>query len=161
VDGDGFDDALVGYRFEGVGPFQGAGVVRLFRGTAVGLSEEAAWSASSEWLATFFGDSLGRAGDVNGDGRDDVVVGARFYDPTLNGTAWGGAWVYLGREGGLEAEEAWMGAGGHALAYYGTCVGGFGDTNGDGFDDVLVTATAYDLLGYRDGQAWVYGGSGP
>ncbi len=69
----------------------------LYLGSASGLATSAAWIAESDQAATFFGDSVATAGDVNGDGYDDVIVGAPWYKNGHN--LEGRASVYLGNEG--------------------------------------------------------------
>ena len=80
--------------------------------------------------------SVGTAGDVNGDGYADVIVGARTYD---NGqTDEGAALVYLGRPAGLGATAAWTAESDQANAQFGYSVATAGDVNGDGYADVIV-----------------------
>ena len=64
---------------------------------------------------------MGTAGDVNGDGYDDVIVGSPGYD---NGKAIEGvAWVYLGSSSGVESAPDWYKGGDQVGAQFGTAVG--------------------------------------
>ena len=73
----------------------------MYHGSAGGLNTTAAWTAQSDRGHAYFGYSVGTAGDVNGDGYADVIVGA----PYCNGE--GRAFVYLGSDAGLSATAAW------------------------------------------------------
>ncbi len=75
----------------------------VYHGSASGLSATANWTAESDQVNAYFGWSVGTAGDVNGDGYADVIVGAYFYD---NGeTDEGRAFVYYGNASdGLEID---------------------------------------------------------
>jgi hypothetical protein len=61
--------------------------------------------AESDQTSAHFGTSVGTAGDVNGDGYADVVVGADLYDNGQNDE--GRAFVYHGSPGGLSATPDW------------------------------------------------------
>lgn len=75
------------------------------------------------------------AGDVDGDGYDDVIVGAMQEDaPAIDA---GAAWVYSGRTGGVLFHLAGDGD----SNYFGRSVAGVGDTDLDGFPDLLVGAS--------------------
>ncbi|MEL7466796.1 MAG: integrin alpha, partial [Pseudomonadota bacterium] len=98
-----------------------------------------------------FGDALANAGDVNGDGIDDIIVGAPNGDPT--GRKQGGeAFVIFGAEDGFDANfdlAALDGTNGFRIdgadTYdsAGRSVSSAGDINGDGIDDVIVGGSAY------------------
>src|SRR5438128_1531966 len=79
VNGDGYDDVLVGATGYDDGSVE-EGRAYLYLGSAKGLETTAAWTAESDQDNATFGISVSSAGDVNGDGYDDVVVGADFYD---------------------------------------------------------------------------------
>jgi hypothetical protein len=154
VNGDGFSDVIVGALFITNGPnIQGAFV---YLGSASGLGTSPAWIAEDP---QGFGAAVGTAGDVNGDGFDDVLVGSPDYD---NGqTDEGRAFLYLGSAGGLGATPAWTTESNQALASYGYSLSTAGDVNADGFDDVIVGAYQYDNANQpNQGRAFLYLGSG-
>jgi hypothetical protein len=87
--------------------------------------------SASGYPSDFFGESVASAGDVNGDGYDDVVIGNG-----ANGVA-GTAFLFLGGPGGVATvPDAQLQVGGSLY----TSVGYAGDIDGDGFDDVLTGA---------------------
>ncbi|MCJ7549700.1 MAG: FG-GAP-like repeat-containing protein, partial [Anaerolineae bacterium] len=148
VNGDGYADLIVGaYHYVNWGD-QGKAYVYL--GSPLGLSGVPVWSVSGENLGDRFGQVVGTAGDVNGDGFSDVVVGA----PNNGGTR-GKIYVYLGTTTGLDASPAWT-ATGESNLYLGNAVATAGDVNGDGFADLVVGVYAYN---YNRGQVDVYHGS--
>jgi len=101
--------------------------------------------------------SVSNAGDVNGDGYDDVMVGAYKYD---NGqTDEGRAYVYYGSPSGLSSSPNWTAEGDQSPAWFGYSVSTAGDVNGDGFDDIIVGAESYTTDYYQGGQAFVWYGS--
>ncbi len=105
VNGDGFSDVIVGaYCLRQRPGGRGAGV-RLPRLGGGALASTAAWTAESDQAGAQFGYSVATAGDVNGDGFSDVIVGALRYD---NGQNERGAGVRLPRLGaGLATSPAW------------------------------------------------------
>ena len=104
--------------------------------------------------------AVATAGDVNGDGYADVVVGALDYD---NGQADEGRarFVYHGSPTGLTHDRRLDGEGDQADAYFGCPVATAGDVNGDGYADVIVGAPYYDNGQTDEGRAFVYLGSRP
>ncbi len=104
-----------------------------------------------------FGYSVASAGDVNGDGYSDVIVGACFYD---NGqTDEGAAFIYHGSSSGLSTTAASQLEENQASARFGTSVASAGDVNGDGYSDVIVGAYLYDNGQSDEGAAFIYHGS--
>ncbi len=151
VDGDGFLDVVVGANMAN----GEAGAAYVYYGAATGLEreQELTSGSSSRW----FGYDLDRAGDVNGDGFGDVVVGAPF---TGSGPIYGRASVFPGSAKGLDAtgEELFAAEVSADFTVYGWSVAGAGDVNADGFDDVVI-GKASDL-GYAPNGAALYVGGG-
>ena len=87
MNGDGYDDLIVGADCQS----NNTGWVYVYAGSINGLSITPIFFATGEGSATSFGRSVGTAGDVNGKGHADLVVGALGYDDYT-----GRAYVYLG-----------------------------------------------------------------
>jgi YD repeat-containing protein len=171
VNGDGYADVVVGARgydaISGTETLTSSGRAYVYHGSAAGLSETASWTAESDLCDAYFGHSVGTAGDVNGDGYADVVVGAYRYD-VISGTATltntGRVYVYHGAVAGLSATADWTAESDQAFAYFGISAGTAGDVNGDGYADVVVGAHGYDAISGTEtltssGRAYVYHGS--
>jgi hypothetical protein len=164
VNGDGYDDVIVGAAaYTTPTPRTAAGKAYLYYGSSTGLSSTEDWySYGDDQANAGFGYSVSTAGDVNGDGYDDVIVGAPFYDTPTPNTDAGKAYVYLGSSTGLLSSPSWSSSGDdQANAEYGYSVSTAGDVNGDGYDDVIVGAWGFDTPGPNNeaGKAYVYLGS--
>jgi Ca2+-binding RTX toxin-like protein len=175
VNNDGFDDIIIGadrYRDASNSEVGGAYVV-FGKGTGFGATVDLSAIAAGNggFLLTgesqqgFPGHSVAGAGDVNGDGFDDVVVGAFGQNPN------GAAYVVFGKSDGFGGTVALStiaaGTGGFKIVgqdhpnLAGYSVAGAGDVNGDGFDDVIVGAAgqagepgaAYVVFGKAGGFA--------
>ena len=148
VNGDGYSDVVVGAPFnDETGP--GAGKVYVYYGSGSGLGLEPAWTALGEAAEDGFGSAVGSAGDVNGDGYDDLVVGAPGYSG-------GRVYVYYGSASGLGG-VGWTANGQYGRDELGSALGTAGDVNRDGYDDLLVGAAGYpDGAAY--GKAYLYHG---
>ena len=157
VNGDGYTDVIVG-AFGYSNGQTGEGRALVYLGSGAGPSTSAAWTAESDQAGAAFGFSVATAGDVNGDGYSDVIVGAPYYD---NGqTDEGRAFLYLGSGAGLSTNAAWTAESDQASAVFGVPVATAGDVNGDGYGDVIIAAPSYDNGQTDEGRAFLYLGSG-
>src|SRR5688572_19930428 len=112
------------------------------------------------------GFSVATAGDVNGDGFADLIIGAPAADP--NGDRSGASYVVFGKASAFSANldlASLDGTNGFKLSgeapvdtrsgNSGLSVASAGDVNGDGFDDVIVGTPGIGLLPYGPGASYV------
>ena len=112
--------------------------------------------------SAFYGYSVSNAGDVNGDGYADVIIGARSMTEVINDE--GIFQVWGGSPTGIDYPFIGFGNGGETLSWYGASVANAGDVNGDGYDDVIIGAPKYgttvDNPPNDQGKVVVYYGGG-
>ena len=160
ANGDGYDDVIVGAYWDDAGG-TGSGSAYVYLGSAAGVDRaaETKLTASDAASEDVFGYAVSGAGDVNGDGYDDVIVGAEYDDD--HGSESGSAYVYLGSASGVDigSEAKIVASDATNSSWLGWAVSGAGDVNGDGYDDVIVGARDEDQNGYNAGAAYVYLGS--
>jgi uncharacterized protein (TIGR03382 family) len=158
VNSDGYDDVVVGASLDD-GADSGSAYVYYGSATGIDLATEDKLNASDGEVSDYYGRSVSGAGDLNGDGYGDVVVGANGDDD--NGESSGSVYVYYGSATGIDAnsEEKLTASDGAASDVYGTGVASAGDVNGDGYDDLVVGACSGDGAGTAGGAAYVYYGS--
>ncbi|HOU13350.1 MAG TPA: integrin alpha [Anaerolineae bacterium] len=111
---------------------------------------------TGENLGDYAGVRVAGAGDVNGDGYADLLIGAYNYS---NST--GRAYLFLGGPDGWQLDQGVAGAdaiytGEADNSYTGDSVAGAGDVNGDGYADMLIGASGY---GSNTGRAYLVLGS--
>src|SRR5262249_23027240 len=129
----------------------------LYLGSAAGLAVNPSWVAESDQAGAFFGYPVGTAGDVNGDGYSDVFVGADLFD---NGeTDEGRVYVYLGSATGLGPSPSWIAESNMTNPRFGAAIASAGDTNGDGYSDLIVGSYWFDNGQTDEGRALLYLGS--
>ncbi|MCX7691754.1 integrin alpha, partial [Thermoflexus sp.] len=156
VNGDGYSDVIIGaYWYDNGETDEGAAFI--YHGSASGIGASHARMLESNQASAYFGYSVASAGDVNGDGYSDVIVGAIYYD---NGqTDEGAAFIYHGSASGIGATANRMLESNQAGALFGNSVASAGDVNGDGYSDVIVGAYLYDNGETDEGAAFIYHGS--
>jgi len=151
VNGDGRADFIIGAFWADPGGRNAAGSAYLYSGATGALLFQKDGTAAGDQL----GISVAGAGEVDGDGRADFIVGAYLADPSGRFNA-GSACLYSGATGALIFQKDGTAAGDQL----GISVAGAGDVNGDGKADFIVGAPNADLGGIVDaGSAYVYAGS--
>ncbi len=174
INGDGFDDVIVGaFGGDSNGSTSGSSYVMFGKASGFGaqvnlssLDGNSGFRLNGESSYDYSGFSVSGAGDINGGGFDDVIVGAFVGDSS--GSTSGSSYVVFGKASGFDAQmdlSSLDGSNGFRLdgenAYdeSGFSVSGAGDINGDGFDDVIVGAYRADSNGDYSGSSYVVFGS--
>jgi hypothetical protein len=158
VDGDGYSDVIVGAPYYGDGGLSNEGKVWVFYGTSAGLVSSGYWARESNQGGALYGYSVGTAGDVNGDGRADILIGAPLMTSGVSDE--GLVRLYTGSSSGVSSSYDWTAAGGQTLSWYGHSVGSAGDVNGDGYAEAIIGAPGYNKNHTNEGQAFLYYGNG-
>ena len=160
VDGDGRADLLVGARKHDATGSE-SGIAYLLLGHTPGSRSLAQASAgfAGESAGDYAGGSVATAGDVDGDGFDDILIGAKLQDQG-SGIRRGSAYQIRGP---IQADVPLSEAdarfdGEHADDTAGGTVRGLGDANGDGLDDVVIAAKSSDTSGEDAGAAYIFHG---
>src|SRR6266850_3870461 len=155
VNGDGYDDLLVGaFRYPEIASLGQAYLY--FGGPAIDSVADLVIPAPAGGTG-WFGVSVASAGDFNGDGRPDFIIGAQQsgYE--------GKAFIYYGGPS-LDAtpDITLTGESTGSLTLFGASVASAGDVNEDGFGDVIVGAPLGGSGGNQTGRAYVFfGGAVP
>jgi hypothetical protein len=152
VDGDGVTDILVGAPFEdqGASP-DDAGRVHLFSGATGTLLYSRL--SFGEALGGNFGWSVAGAGDLDGDGVPDFLVGAPG-----ERTSRGRVYVFSGALGTISGRISSPNA--EPGGDFGVSVAGVGDASGDGVPDIAVGAEGEDFAGFSEsGRAYLFSGA--
>jgi len=181
--GDGVHDIIIGAPGnDDGGGANGAGAAYIFFGASnfsgtknLGGGESAdvtiLGKAASDFLGGVIGGtsrSVASAGDVNGDGIHDFIVGAYQNDDGASGTDMGAAYIVFGStslsgtidiSGGVQSPDVTF-LGKAPSDRFGRGVLGAGDVNGDGFDDVIVGAYGNDDGANGAGAAYIFFGAG-
>ncbi len=159
INGDGRSDILVGATNNDLGAAE-AGAAYLISGSASsGLVSSALAVFLGERAGDYAGSSVAGPGDINRDGRNDVVIGAAREN--YSGSDAGAAYIYLAPLSGslslTDAHGKIVGAA--ADDYLGASISGAGDVNRDGYKDVIVGVPGEDTLGTNAGAAFMLFGS--
>ncbi|CAC9549109.1 hypothetical protein [uncultured Gammaproteobacteria bacterium] len=171
VNGDGLDDLIVGaWKADSNGKSDTGKSYVIFGkidSTTINLSAIASGTGgfviNGENLDDISGSSVSNAGDVNGDGLDDLIVGAKHADPDSKSKA-GKSYIIFGKKDStaIELSAIASGTGGfvingeNANDQSGFPVSTAGDVNGDGLDDLIVGSIEASPSGKsRAGKSYV------
>ncbi|MGB3019527.1 MAG: integrin alpha, partial [Ignavibacteria bacterium] len=156
VNGDGFDDLIVGApQNDAVAPDAGRAYI-YFGGNIINSGVDVILSGVA--TGDKFGWTVAGAGDLNSDGYDDVIVGAPFNDN--GGTDAGRAYIFFGGSPMNNSVDVTL-TGSNAQDNFGLSVSAAGDVNANGFADVIVGAPGSDGGGTNAGRAQIYFGGNP
>lgn len=178
VNGDGLEDIIIGARLTNRGSTSygysiGAGTSYVVFGRSTGfnpvldltqLDGSNGFRLDGQSAINASGHIVSNAGDVNGDGFGDLVIGAPdpfSYIPEDNARLSGDAYVVFGKASGFSAAlqlSSLIGVDGFRVDsvggdHFGASVSSAGDINGDGFDDVIISADGY----YGDNSYVIFG----
>ncbi len=171
VNGDGFGDLMIGaYRASPNGDSSGSSYVVFGKSSGfdavvdlINLNGSNGFRLDGVAEGDQSGYSLSTAGDINGDGFDDIIIGAHLTD--ANGEDSGASYVIFGKASGFSAElnlSSLDGSNGFRLEgvaaedFLGKfAISSAGDFNGDGFDDLIVGSFAADSNGVDAGASYV------
>lgn len=162
ANGDGLADLLVGsLRNDRSSSIDvGAGYLYLGRETGIAPSPSVTLYATTRGSDLRAGASVALAGDIDGDGFQDFIVGASH----VGDADFGEAYLYRGSADGPLADEGDIvtldSPTTQADAWFGAAVAGIGDIDGDGLADFAVAAPSYSSLQAAViGQVYIYRGS--
>ncbi len=151
VDGDGRADVYASDWESNAAGGQGSGRIYVHSGA----TGERLWSRDGEVAGDGFGIGTAEAGDVNGDGKDDLIVGAWQNDEGAFGA--GKCYLLDGPSGDVMATYTWNVQG----DTFGFDATGLGDVDGDGGLDFLITAAYSGVAGPQSGRTLVIAGPKP
>lgn len=155
INGDGVADLMVGVDGQNVGNNYYQGQAFVYSGVDGSLL--LTLDNPTPQSFAYFGSPVAEAGDVNGDGTPDLLVGAQ-YQNVDSYVDQGQAFVFSGTDGSLllTLDDPTP----QAFAYFGNAVAGVEDINGDEVVDLLVGAHDQDVGNNNDqGQAFVFSGT--
>ncbi|MEH1864570.1 MAG: tandem-95 repeat protein, partial [Nostoc sp.] len=177
INGDGFDDLIIGARLASPNGQFRAGSSYVVFGSNSGFDAQlnlSTLNGSNGFVINgidqydLSGGSVSSAGDINGDGFDDLIIGASSLSPNGQWNA-GSSYVVFGSNSGFDAQlnlSTLNGSNGFVINgidqydFSGGSVSSAGDINGDGFDDLIIGATGADPNGqWNAGSSYVVFGS--
>jgi hypothetical protein len=143
---DGYDDVIIGSPYNDEAA-SNAGSAYIYCG-GINMDTNLELVLFGQKKDDHFGESVSDAGDVNGDGFDDLVAG---------GFGNGYAQIFFGNSSMDNVTQITF-TNANASSHFGNCVSSAGDFNGDGFDDVIIGDFCNYISGTHTGRAYLYFG---
>ena len=140
INGDGYADVIVGAQKNSDNSYQAGKAYIFYGGKYMDNNPDAVMTG--EESGNFFGSCVSTAGDVNGDGYDDVIIGA--YNNNEGGMKAGAAYIYMNKLKGNINSAQWTAMGDTPDNWFGWNVSSAGDVNDDGYDDIIISTGQYD-----------------
>jgi len=153
VNNDTYDDVVIG-----ASGYPNGGLAYVFLGAADGLTVTRGLTLTINQPAAQFGYAVSHAGDINGDGYADIIIGAPGYDIISGTSDVGAVFVYYGATEGISTTSSAL-YGDQNGSRFGASLSGAGDVNNDGYADIVVGAQYYSRTVTNEGAAFVYLGS--
>ncbi|NGZ28044.1 MAG: DUF4347 domain-containing protein, partial [Magnetococcales bacterium] len=170
INGDGYDDMVVASSsFSPNGNRSGSSFVIFGNDTIMpsvinisSLDGSNGFRLNGTTAMEYSGSAVSTVGDINGDGLEDLLIGAS--DSDVGGRAAGGGYLLFGRSSGFASTielSTLDGNNGFQLVAFGTtvyageAVSGAGDINGDGYGDLILGAKGGDFSGWASGSSYV------
>ena len=150
VNADGVPDIILGTNFASPAGETQAGSAFVHSGKTGAML----WRFDGHEAFGWFAKATSGAGDVDGDGFGDLIVGAPNQSPGTGFRA-GSAYLYSGATGQLLRQFN----GESSYDNFGSSVAGIGDLDGDGQGDIIIGATGADPGGGFAGSTYVYSGA--
>lgn len=154
VNGDGYSDVIVGAPDYDKGQDNEGGAF-VYKGDPSGLTLTAVTLEINQ-IGAKMGYSVASAGDFNGDGYSDILVGSPFYSEQEYFE--GGVLVYFGSQGGISSADPKILQSNILSARMGASIA-VADINGDGYNDIATGALGYSNLQNAEGALFLYFGS--
>ncbi len=168
VNGDGYPDLLIGAYGSDDGGYSGTGESYLLLGGATRWSGDTGlYSADASWVGTALAEytslELGLVPDMDGDGYDEIAIGAYSNyemgsDAGIQYLVYGEAAASWGLDVSLSTADAWW-LGEDENDRVGRAVAGLGDVDGDGLGDMLIGGCWNSSVHYKGGEAYLILGS--
>lgn len=157
-DGDSYDDFAVGaYSFDAPSKTNAGRVYVFFGGSSP--DDEADLVMTGEFAHDFFGSSVAGPGDIDGDGFDDLVVGAPGFNFSSASDA-GKIYIYRGGNSPDSTADFSFQPARNNSDQFGTAVAGTGDLSGDGRPELIIGADRENTGGMDVGRSWLFTGGG-
>lgn len=155
LNGDGYSEVVIGARDAALGE-AGEGVVYIYYGSANGIGVAPDLTLEINQAGASFGNSVSTAGDINGDGFGDLVIGAPNWESDAAIPQEGAIFIYYGSATGINSLPDEIRRANSSTKYMGWSVACAGDLNNDGYSDIITGGWLAAYGQSNEGAAWVF-----